>query len=262
MEKKNYIRRNWLDSLPKWANYAREHSPLLLQATTTNPIESFHSALKRQARLGRLGSGAVRYSLAGLAEIVTQVGQDYFTRAKKSEYDWSNRKVTEALSYPWLSAFPYAVQLLLVGQIRLAEQWERDGEPSLLITSCDCKFARAYALPCAHVIYAVEFVGTYPAPDWTEKVGQFEESGFEFYWSRDLVCVEPEAETESRAEDLKLTTNEILDNIRTRFFDVKEYADSLDPEARDRLLGKWEATMSDLAEYVIGGTVEEWVQSS
>jgi hypothetical protein len=36
--------------------------------------------------------------------------------------------------------------------------------------------------------------------------------------------------------EAKLVTNEALENIRTRFYEVVELSDSLDADARDRLL--------------------------
>jgi hypothetical protein len=44
----NYIEKYCLDTTRQWALHARQHSPLLLQVTTTNPLESYHSELKRQ----------------------------------------------------------------------------------------------------------------------------------------------------------------------------------------------------------------------
>lgn len=38
--KKEYICRDWLETKHLWAYYAHQHSCLLLQVTTTNPIES------------------------------------------------------------------------------------------------------------------------------------------------------------------------------------------------------------------------------
>lgn len=43
----NYIKRNYLKNSHQWALWARQHSPLLLQVTSTNALESFHSELKR-----------------------------------------------------------------------------------------------------------------------------------------------------------------------------------------------------------------------
>ena len=43
----NYIKRNYMKNTQQWALWARQHSPLLLQVTSTNPLESYHSELKR-----------------------------------------------------------------------------------------------------------------------------------------------------------------------------------------------------------------------
>jgi hypothetical protein len=43
----NYIKRNYSKNTEKWALHSRQHSALLLQVTTTNPLESFHSEVKR-----------------------------------------------------------------------------------------------------------------------------------------------------------------------------------------------------------------------
>ena len=42
----------------QWALWARQHSPLLLQVTSTNPLESYHSELKR--------SSSPKYGLIGI----------------------------------------------------------------------------------------------------------------------------------------------------------------------------------------------------
>ncbi|PKY34821.1 hypothetical protein RhiirB3_476066 [Rhizophagus irregularis] len=44
----NYIRRNYMRNTQQWALWACQHSPLLLQVTSTNPLESYHSELKRK----------------------------------------------------------------------------------------------------------------------------------------------------------------------------------------------------------------------
>jgi hypothetical protein len=43
----NYIKRNYAKNTEKWGLWARQHSPLLLQVTSTNSLESFHSELKK-----------------------------------------------------------------------------------------------------------------------------------------------------------------------------------------------------------------------
>lgn len=48
-----YIRVNWLQIASKWAMYARQHSLLLLQVTTTNTCEAWHRKLKSGAGLSK-----------------------------------------------------------------------------------------------------------------------------------------------------------------------------------------------------------------
>ncbi len=43
----NYIKRYYMKNTRQWALWTRQHSPLLLQVTSTNPLESYHSELKR-----------------------------------------------------------------------------------------------------------------------------------------------------------------------------------------------------------------------
>jgi len=44
----SYIQRNYQKNTQQWALWARQHSPLLLQTTSTNPLESYHSELKNR----------------------------------------------------------------------------------------------------------------------------------------------------------------------------------------------------------------------
>jgi hypothetical protein len=43
----NYIRRNYMKNTQQWALWVHQHSPLLLQVTSTNLLESYHNELKR-----------------------------------------------------------------------------------------------------------------------------------------------------------------------------------------------------------------------
>ncbi|RHZ81196.1 hypothetical protein Glove_123g126 [Diversispora epigaea] len=43
----NYIKRNYVKNIQQWDLWAHQHFPLLLQVTSTNPLEFFHSELKR-----------------------------------------------------------------------------------------------------------------------------------------------------------------------------------------------------------------------
>ena len=233
-----YITANWSKNSEQWANYARDHSALLLQVTSTNPLESWHQAFKSHAKILKVTKP--RYSLAGTIDLISQFGHVTDSRAQKAKYDWSKKKLKMALSYPWLNHFPYPIQLLLLTEIQGADILAQNGNSTDLNSdqvTCSCLFQRSYWLPCKHVIYAFYHLRSIPEPDWLEYANLFDESGYEIYLSRDLVEVEEESlGLESRALQAKLNTSEALDQIRSRFFEIEQFSSQLDNEERDRLL--------------------------
>ncbi|CAG8784828.1 21427_t:CDS:1, partial [Gigaspora rosea] len=52
-----YISRNYQKNSRQWSLWARQHSPLLLQITSTNPLESYYSEIKAKV--------SVQYGLIG-----------------------------------------------------------------------------------------------------------------------------------------------------------------------------------------------------
>ena len=241
-----YIRNNWLPELEKWANYARDHSAILLQVTTTNPIEAWHRSLKALAKISKL-TIRPKYSLSGIIALISQCAQTYQSRAQKAAYDWSKKKLSATLEYPWLSEFPYPIQLLLLDEIKGATTLAELGHDSTLSAegTCSCRFARSYWLLCYHVILAYELLGQIEEPNWDEFARQFDESGFEVYYTRDLVEVEEdESRAGSRELQAKLQTSETLDQIRSRFFELSEIASHLDNEEKERLLARWESELA------------------
>ena len=104
-ESAKYIEHNWLPEIEKWGNYARDHSPLLLQVTTTNPIEAFHRSLKSLAKITKLVIRP-KYSLAGIIAKIADCTDKYDARARKASYDWSKKKLSATLEFPWLNVFP------------------------------------------------------------------------------------------------------------------------------------------------------------
>jgi hypothetical protein len=88
----------------------------------------------------------------------------------------------------------------------------------------------------------------------------FDESGFDIYTCRALVKVEDdEEEPPARDVEAKLVMNEALENIWTRFYEVVELSDSLDADARDRLLMRWQKELSVFTSAFIGSSVTEWM---
>ena len=181
-----------------------------------------------------------KYSLSSIISVITECNAQYESRAKIAAYNWSRKKLSATLEHTWLDVFPYHVQLLLLDEIKEAEKLAESGaEVSLTeLGKCEYRFARSYWLPYRHVIYAFETLGEIEEPDWADLSDQFDESGFEIYTTRALIEVNNEIGALSRDLEARLVTGETLDSIRTRFFEVVELSDSLDIEARDRLLSR------------------------
>ena len=50
---KQYIVNEWLKDRFSWAMFARQHSPILLQVTTTNAVEAWHKQIKQHCERKR-----------------------------------------------------------------------------------------------------------------------------------------------------------------------------------------------------------------
>ena len=229
--------------------------------TTTNPNEAYYRSLKALAGIIKR-TKMPRYSLSGICQLISQCDAKYDTRAQKQVLNWQSKKLSATLDYPWLSAFKYHVQLLLLDEIKAAAELAESGADSRLdeYGSCKCRFARAYLLPCRHVIYSFEHLGEIEEPDWPTFVELFDELGFDVYVTRALVEVEDEERPPARDVEAKHVTNEALDLVRTRFYEVVELSESLNEEARDRLLKRWEQEVIKMARDLTGASVAEWMK--
>jgi hypothetical protein len=150
---KRYVRRSWnLESSKKWAMWARNHSMLLLQTTTTNNVESYHSELKRQ---GRKFVGKDR-NFFGVFKRVEQIYEKMRIRREKALV--KSKKVGAIVKmYPHLAKFPSIVQVMIQREFYLARDMFNNGEEvryDLDIPICGCPFYMKYALPCKHIFFA------------------------------------------------------------------------------------------------------------
>jgi hypothetical protein len=59
--------------------------------------------------------------------------------------------------------------------------------------------------------------------------------------------------------EAKLVINKTLELIQTRFFEVVKVSNSLNKEARNRLLRQWEAELASFSSAFIGRSVTEWL---
>ena len=123
---KDYIQKEWVPTKRQWAYYARQHSSLLLQVPTTNPVETWHSSLKKHAE----GKRAIKkFSLLGCAIHVLKIGDQWEQRAKDEMVRWRSYSRAECKDYPYLAKFPGPVQDLIVGEMRKGHDAAIEGKP-------------------------------------------------------------------------------------------------------------------------------------
>jgi len=71
-KEKEYIRKEWFNTMDKWASYARQYSSLLLQVRTTSPLEAWHGALKKKSKQA-MGS----WSLCGAVDRIMEISKKW-----------------------------------------------------------------------------------------------------------------------------------------------------------------------------------------
>lgn len=215
-QNKNYIRRNWMNNTSKWAMWSRQHSPQLLQTTSTSPVESYHAVLKR--------SGDASYGLIGTCKIVYSADKGYFSRAKRTELEFWTKNLREVDNYPFLQGFPYPVQLLLIDEIRAFNKRIEKGKgmPDHIIPECHCQFFRQYLLPCRHLFHRNIHGNFLKDEDWKAFRDMFVECGYDVYISRMRVFEEQEENAlETEAEERRLEFYAVIEQIRERWFELE-----------------------------------------
>ena len=58
----------------------------------------------------------------------------------------------------------------------------------------------------------------------------------------------------------EINTSEALDQIRSRFFELSEFANQLDAEEKDRLYKRWEEELTQYSRALIGWSLDEWIE--
>ena len=136
--------------------YARQHSPLLLQVTATNPFEAWHRKLKAGPNLSK---GQV--ALHGLYDMCTNIIQavrDTDTRAATAAYQFRRKNLSVCMrGYPEIAGFLHPFQKMLSIELGAAPERIAAGKLTPMYEgdtlTCYCRFARRYLLPCIHVFH-------------------------------------------------------------------------------------------------------------
>ncbi|RHZ78348.1 hypothetical protein Glove_165g82 [Diversispora epigaea] len=248
---KRYIIRYYLKNTRQWALWARQHSPLLLQVTSTNALESYHSELKRttSSQHGLIGacnkivaldskkrsdSDYVAFEFHVKKISAAGIDDDILREIHKFPFPIQKLIVTAGIDDDILREihkFPFPIQKLIVSEIFSVEGRIEKGKdlPGLMSLECQCLFFRKYMLPCKHIfheqIHGPRKLLTIDA--WKQFQQTFDESGFEIYEHRELINFEilEKNENDRAAENRKLTVNELMERTRNEYWNIEENGD-------------------------------------
>ncbi|PKC57479.1 hypothetical protein RhiirA1_472440 [Rhizophagus irregularis] len=186
----NYIKRNYMKNTERWALWARQHSPLLLQVTSTNPLESYHSEIKRLT--------SSKHGLVSAVQNIVNIDLKKRSDSEKVAFDFRTKKISahgvEDDIIEEIHKFPFPLQRLIVKEA------------------------------CAHIFYEHMYGNTklLTADVWKMFQEMFEESGFEVYESRESVITFVQTEKQKDIENRRLTVAELTERVRDRYWRVEE----------------------------------------
>ncbi|RHZ47085.1 hypothetical protein Glove_593g46 [Diversispora epigaea] len=208
----NYIKRNYVKNIQQWGLWARQHSPLLLQVTSTNPLEFFHSELKRitSSLHGLIGATHNIFNVDYKKRSESESAAFNFCIKKVSAYGVDNSILEEIHKF----SFPFQNLIIKEACAVMCRIEKGKGVPSLTSLDCHCLFRNRYLLPCKHIFHEHLYGNKLLTAD-----KMFEESGFKVYESRESFIVECGAQTEQQksAENQRLTVAELTERVRDRY---------------------------------------------
>lgn len=246
---KKYIQMKWLKTRLQWAMFARQHSPLLLQVSTTNPCEAWHRKLKAGANLSK--GLTASHGLYGMILNIIQAADDVDKRAATAAYNFRRKHLsvtTRGRGYPEISFFPHPIQKLLSMELegvekRLAASKEIPQFDDTL--TCYCQFARHYLLPCRHIFHLdSEIPGGILTEKWSEYQDLFRESGMEVYEGIQRVTVERE-DAGSLVDSSRLRRvielRDLQEQLQQQLYGVFEYMhdQQLDQQVQEEVGEVW-----------------------
>ncbi|PKK73282.1 hypothetical protein RhiirC2_776253 [Rhizophagus irregularis] len=208
--------------MEKWGLWARQHSPLLLQVTSTNSLESFHSELKKKSS-----------SLHGAVHKIVDIDYKKRSEAESASFDFRIKKVSaygvDDDILEEIKKFPFPFQQLIVKEAcAVMNRLEKGkGVPGLSSLDCFCLFRHRYLLPCKHIFHEHMYGNKLLTADvWQMFRATFEENGFEVYESRESFIEYVQTEQQKSAEDRRIAVGELTERMRDRYWRVEEMGDA------------------------------------
>lgn len=124
--------------------YARQHSPLLLQVTSTNPIEAWHRRIKQK----QSKQTKSKFSLKGACQVIHMHALQLDTYKNKIALNVRGSYLSRTDQYPEMCRFPIPVQKLLLQQLNSVQGRIIAGKtmPQISKLVCHCNFFMKYLL--------------------------------------------------------------------------------------------------------------------
>uniref|UniRef100_U9TK48 MULE transposase domain-containing protein n=1 Tax=Rhizophagus irregularis (strain DAOM 181602 / DAOM 197198 / MUCL 43194) TaxID=747089 RepID=U9TK48_RHIID len=238
----SYIKRNYTKNTEKWGLWARQHSPLLLQVTSTNSLESFHSELKKTT--------SSSHGLIGAAHKVVNVDCKKRSEAESASFDFRIKKISaygvDGDILEEIQKFPFPFQQLIIREACAVINRLEKGKstPGLTSLDCFCLFRHRYLLPCKHIFHEHMYGNKLLTTDvWQMFREIFEESGFEVYESRESFIEYVQTEQQKNAENRRIAVGELTERMRDRYWRVEEMGDV---EKTQSFISMLEASMNPI----------------
>jgi hypothetical protein len=184
------------------------------------------------------------FSLAGICMHVVHVTSEYDKRARETECNFRTKQVAAVSYMPQLRKFPYPVQLLLMGEIRGAEDLDDRGDLSRHglddEVKCGCLFYRRYQLSCRHILHYHMIFGYLRDEHWEAYAFMFEECGFEIYETASKTYANKEMFEEIGVPARrKLEIREVMDQLQNRYYRLEEEMEGWPEVERDQAIRTW-----------------------
>ncbi|CAB4379012.1 unnamed protein product [Rhizophagus irregularis] len=194
---KQYIKRNFMKNTHQWALWAQQHSLLLLQVTTTNPLELYHSELKK--------STSPKYGLIGACHKIVALDEKKRSDSEYVSFEFRTKNISAIgvghVILHEIHKFPFPVQQMLVNEFHAVQGRIEKGKPTpgLISLNCNCLFFRQFLLPCRHIFHKHVYgdIKLLTVDIWEKFQKMFEEAGFKIYMHRELVEIEEPKKTEA-----------------------------------------------------------------
>ncbi|KAF9912584.1 hypothetical protein EC991_010009 [Linnemannia zychae] len=242
-----YITDNTAAGVERLALWARQESPLLLQAASLSVLDDYHCEVKRLS--------PVIYGLVGACQAIMEVDDSRMNFSLKvSSATYTDDRISSIYSgipstlQTHIQQFPYTIQLLLIDEAHAMTARVTEGKraPSMKHPRCRCDFFNKYSLPCRHILHAALFGdATTRSPkdsaflgdtDWIrfQNLLMHKNVGMDIYRARgafeNYAGAGRSPEEEGAAEIKKLEMEELVERLQGEYQDLAERGDEKEAE--------------------------------